>query len=76
MIVFSTMLFFASYMIAKYLIFEKRHEIIYLPAFYALTVALAVLKLCQFITNYRWTGESHQEYIMTIPSAIGSQIQL
>jgi len=50
MIVFSSMLCFASYMIAKYLIYEKRHEITYLPAFYALTVLLVVLRLCQFIT--------------------------
>jgi len=50
MVVFSTMLLFASYMIIKYLIIEKRHEITYLPAFYALTVALAFLKLSQFIT--------------------------
>jgi len=77
-IVYSTMLLFASYMIAKYLIYEKRHEITYLPAFYALTVALAILKLCQFITNYssRMTGESHQVYIMNISSTISSQIYL
>ena len=76
MIVYSTMLFFASYMIAKYLIFEKRHEITYLPAFYALTVALAVIRLCNFITEYRESGETWQKHIIDISSIISCQINL
>ena len=76
MIVFSTMLCFASYMIAKYLIYEKRHEITYLPAFYALTVLLAVLRLCQIITNYTMTGENNLLYIFNISSVIGYQVHL
>jgi len=76
MIVFTVMLFFASYMIAKYLIYGKRHEITYLSAFYVLTVLLAVSKLCMFITQYRMTGETYQLIIVGSSSIIGTQTKL
>ena len=46
MIFYSLVLSLASYMIVKYLILDKKHELSYLTAFYALTVLLAVSKLC------------------------------
>jgi len=43
---YSLVLSFASYMIVKYLILDKKHELAYLTAFYTLTVLLAVAHLC------------------------------
>jgi len=46
MIFYSLVLSFASYMIVKFLILDKKHELTYLTAFYSLTVLLAVAHLC------------------------------
>ena len=76
MIFYSATLLISSYMIVKYLILGKKYEITYLTAFYALTVLLVVSKLCNFITEYRMTGEIYQLYIWYISSSIGSQTKL
>jgi len=76
MVFYSLVLCFASYMIIKHLILDKRHEITYLPAFYSLTVLLAVLKLCQCITEYTYSGETYQLYVWNISSCIGAQTKL
>jgi len=46
---YSFVLVFASYIIVQYLILKKKHDIYYLKAYYALTVALAISKLSFFI---------------------------
>ena len=76
MVFYSVVLVFAGYMIVKYFIYDDKHEITYLSAFYALTILLVVVKLCQFITYYRMTGEAYQEYICNISTQIGAQTKL
>jgi len=61
---YSFVLVFASYMIVQFLILKKRHDIYYLSAYYALTVALSISKLSFFIGELTFTGEDiYQDYM-------------
>jgi len=45
-VAYSYVLVFDTYMVVKYLIYEKKHELTYLVSFYSLTFALAIFKIC------------------------------
>jgi len=45
-VAFSYILIFDIYMVVKYLIYGKKHEITYLVPFYSLTFALATFGIC------------------------------
>jgi len=72
-VVYSFVLLFDVYMVVKYLIMEKKHELTYLVSFYSLTFALAIFKICMFITLLRYTGDQvHQDYIGDLTVTISS----
>ena len=75
-VTYSFVLLFASYMIVKYLILEKK-DITYLVAYYSLTVALAISKICYFIiqlTNKE--GHLYMEYLNDLSSRVGPQFKV
>jgi len=76
-VVYSCVLLFDVYMVVKYLIMEKKHELTYLISFYSLTFALSISKICYFITVLRYTGDQvHQNYIMDLSSEFGVQLKV
>jgi len=70
---FSTLLLFNGYMVVNYLIKKKKYELTYLISFYSLTFALAISKICMFITllRYREGEKVYQDYIWYISGEIG-----
>jgi len=76
MVFYSLVLLFAGYMIYKHLIMEKRYEISYLVAFYALTVVLTVSKISYFIVVYRTPETTFQICLWDILAGIGSHTKL
>jgi len=76
-VTYSVVLLLASYMIVKYLIIEKKYDIAYLTAYYALTVALALSKITFFIVLLRYTGEHvYQDFIADISNSFGPQFKV
>ena len=74
---YSFVLLLASYMIIKYLIIGKRYNIAYLSAFYSLTVALAISKLCFFTVVFRYTkDEVYKDYILDISNGVCPQFKM
>jgi len=69
-VAYSYVLLFDVYMVVKFLIYEKKHELTYLVSFYSLTFAHAISKICCFITLLRYTGDQvHQDYIIDLSDA-------
>jgi len=56
-IAYSVLLILDGYMVIKYLVIEKKHELTYMIPYYALTFALALSKICMFIVILRYTGD-------------------
>jgi len=76
-VTYSVVLLLASYMIFKFLIIEKKYDIAYLTAYYSLTVALAISKICMFIVGLRYSGEHvYQDYMLDISMPVGPQIKV
>jgi len=76
-VAYSFVLLFAVYMIVKYLIIEKKHEITYLVLYYALTVSLAISKICLFIVALTYTGEDiYQDCIADVSKKIGPHFKI
>jgi len=74
---YSSLLIFAGYMIVKYLVLQKKHEITYLTTFYSLTVALAVSRICHFTMFFRYSGEHvYQDYITDVAMVICPQFKI
>jgi len=69
---YSYLLIFDAYIVVKYIIKEKKHDITYLISFYSLTFALALSKICMCIFLLRYTGEHvYQDYAYDVLGEIG-----
>jgi len=73
LVAYSFVLLFDVYMVVKYLVMEKRHELTYLVSYYSLTFALALSKICMFTVYLRYTGDQvHQDYLYDLTVTISS----
>jgi len=74
---FTLVLIFAGYIIVKYLVLQKKHEITYMTSFYSLTVALAISRVSFFIVFFSYSGEHfYQDYMSDVLLTIGPQFKL